>query len=319
MTKQVQADLMLVLVTLFWGVSYWFMDICLGYMDPFGLNAFRFLGAFIIAFVFAFPKLKSVNKETLKYSAILGFILMIVYLGATFGVQYTSLSNAGFLCALAVVLTPIFGFFFKKQKTEKKLILVVILCFIGIGMLTLNEQLRPALGDLFCILCATAYAVDLLVTESAVQKEGVNPFQLGVYQLGFTGLFNLILSIGLEDKGLPADLGFWLPASFLAIFCTGLAFIVQVMAQQYTSASHVGVIFTLEPVFAGVVAYFFAGEILTPRGYMGAILLIFALFIMEIDWKFLLTNKNKNVTGYIQNVETSTSSKKEKKSEDIVK
>jgi drug/metabolite transporter (DMT)-like permease len=31
---------------------------------------------------------------------------------------------------------------------------------------------------------------------------------------------------------------------FLSIFCTGLAFIIQAVAQQYTSANHVGVIFT---------------------------------------------------------------------------
>ncbi len=319
MTKQFKADLMLILVTLFWGVSYLFMDLCLRYMEPFGLNAFRFSLAFLVAFIVAFPKLKSVNRETLKYSAILGFILMIVYFGATFGVQYTSLSNAGFLCALAVVITPIFGFFFKGQKAEKKLILVVILCLAGIGLLTLNEKLQPAVGDLLCILCAVAYAVDLLVTESAVQKESVNPFQLGVYQLGFTGIFNLILALVLEDNTLPKDVEFWFPALFLAIFCTGVAFIVQVMAQQYTSAAHVGVIFTLEPVFAGFVAYFFAGEILTSRGYLGAILLIIGLFIMEIDWKILLKKKEENVTGYIQNLETSTTSLEEENSEEIVK
>lgn len=52
---------------------------------------------------------------------------------------------------------------------------------------------------------------------------------------------------------------------FLAIFCTGIAFIVQAVAQQYTSASHVGVIFSLEPVFAEIVVFFLAGEVLLPE------------------------------------------------------
>lgn len=264
MTKQVKADIMLVLVTLCWGVSYYLTDLSLTELEPFTLNAFRFLGAFLIALVVSFSRLKRVNRTTLKYSCFVGIALVFVYIGATFGVQYTSLSNSGFLCALTVVFTPILAFFFKKQVPDKKLAVVLVLCLTGIALLTLNEELIPAPGDLLCIMCAVAYAVDLLVTESAVAKAEVDAFQLGVFQLGFTGIFNLILAFLYESPSLPESGAIWGAVSFLAVFCTGLAFIVQTLAQQYTSASHVGVIFTLEPVFAGVVAFLFAGEVLLP-------------------------------------------------------
>lgn len=283
MKKQMRADLMLLLVTLFWGISYWLISVSLSEVQPFTLNALRFLIAFLIALVFVFPKLKTVNKATLKYSAIIGSILFFVYIGATFGVKYTSLSNAGFLCALTVVITPILAFFILKQKPQKKLAAVVVLCLIGIALLSLKENLRPALGDIFCIMAAFAYAVDLLMTEIAVGKEQVNAFQLGVFQLGFTGLFNLILAVFTEIPVLPHTAKVWIAVLFLSIFCTGLAFIVQAVAQQYTSASHVGVIFSLEPVFAGIVAFFLAGEILSARAYVGAALLVFSFLIMELD------------------------------------
>jgi drug/metabolite transporter (DMT)-like permease len=54
--------------------------------------------------------------------------------------------------------------------------------------------------------------------------------------------------------------------------------------QQYTSATHVGLIFTLEPVFSAAVAFFFAGERLLPRGYLGAALMLLSLVLMELDW-----------------------------------
>ena len=296
MTTQLKADLMLLSVTFFWGISYWLIDVSLAVMDPFTLNSYRFLIAFFIALAFAYPKLKSVNKITLKYSAILGIALVFVYIGATFAVRYTSLSNAGFLCALTVVITPILGFIFLKQRPEKKLIFVVIICLIGIGLLTLNEELKPALGDLFAIMAAFAYALHLLITESAVKKEGVNVFQLGVFQLGFTGIFNLILALIIEEPVMPKTPGVWGAVLFLAIFCTGLAFIIQVLAQQYTSASHVGVIFSLEPVFAGFVAFFLAGEVLAPRAYFGAALLVSSLFIMELDIpKIIRTIEKKRI------------------------
>ena len=55
MTKQMRADLLLVLITLCWGVSYLLMDISLGDLDPFTLNACRFLGAFVRLFKKKFP------------------------------------------------------------------------------------------------------------------------------------------------------------------------------------------------------------------------------------------------------------------------
>lgn len=293
MRTQVKADLMLVLVTLCWGVSYLMMDICLEEMGVFNLNAFRFLLAFFVALVIAFPKLKNVNKITLKYAFFIGLSLVFVYIGATFGVKYTSLSNSGFLCALTVVFTPLFAFIFKKEIPSKKITLVVLMCLVGIALMTLNERMQMALGDILCLMCAFAYAVDLLITETAVAKEEVNAFQLGVYQLGFTGIFMLILSFIFEDPVLPSSQSCWISAIFLAVFCTGVAFIVQAVAQQYTSASHVGIIFTLEPVFAGIVAFFFAGEILLPRAYVGAALMLIGLLLMEIDVKRLI-NMRRN-------------------------
>lgn len=285
MKKQVKADGMLVLVTLCWGVSYYLMDVSLADLEPFTLNAFRFGGAFLIGLLLAFPKLKNVNRTTIKYSIFVAAALVFVYIGATFGVMYTSLSNSGFLCALTVIFTPILAFFFKKQVPDKKLAIVILMCTVGIGLLTLNEHLRPALGDILCIMCAVAYAVDLLITETAVAKEEVDAFQLGVFQLGFTGLFNLILALIIEEPHLPQSGAVWGAVAFLAVFCTGVAFIVQAIAQQYTSAAHVGVIYTLEPVFSGIVAFFFAGEVLLPRAYVGAVILIASLFVMEIDFK----------------------------------
>lgn len=308
MKTQVKADLMLVLVTLCWGVSYYMIDLCLVEMGTFNLNAFRFLGAFIIAAIFTFPKLKGVNKETLKYAFFIGFSLVFVYIGATFGVMYTSLSNSGFLCALSVVFTPLLGIIIFRQRPDKKMVIIVLICLIGIALMSLNEQLKPALGDIFCLMCAFAYAVDLLITEKAVAKEEVNAFQLGVFQLGFTGLFMLILSFVFEDPCLPSSGIVWGSALFLAVFCTGVAFIVQTIAQQYTSATHVGVIFTLEPVFAGIVAFALAGEILLPRAYFGAFLLLISLIIMEIDVKALVAKiKGKSIENSVAEIEEDSS------------
>ena len=296
MSKQLKADMMLILVTLCWGVSYYLMDVALADLDPFTLNSFRFLGAFVIASLLSWKKVKTVNKETFKYSLLVGFALVFVYIGATFGVKYTTLSNSGFLCALTVIFTPIFAWIFLRQKPDIKLALVVLMCVVGIALLTLKDDFSINManlkGDLLCIMCGVAYAIDLLLTEKAVSHKEVDPYVLGVFQLGVTGSINLLLSFIVETPHLPQTMPVWGAVIFLSVFCTGVAFVVQPIAQQYTSASHVGVIFSLEPVFAGIVAYLFAGEVLGVKAYLGAALMLASLFIMEIDFG-ALKNRNK--------------------------
>ena len=297
MSKQVKADLILVLVTMCWGVSYYLMDISLAELDPFTLNAHRFLGAFVIAGIFSWKKVLTVNRTTLKYSLLVGVALVFVYMGATFGVNYTSLSNSGFLCALTVIFTPIINRLVFRKRAGAKLTLVVIMCFVGIALMTLKddfsintENLR---GDILCLMCAVAYAVDLILTERAVSHEEVDAYLLGVFQLGVTGILNFMLAFIFETPHFPETAGVWGSVIFLSVFCTGIAFVLQPVAQQYTTASHVGVIFTLEPVFAAIVALVFAHEVLSVKAYIGALLMLASIFVMEIDFK-ALTIKKKN-------------------------
>lgn len=291
---------MLILVTLCWGVSYYLMDISLVDMDPFTLNAHRFLGAFFIALVISWNKIKTVNKITLKYSVLVGVALVFVYIGATFGVKNTSLSNSGFLCAMTVVFTPLISRIFLKKKQDKKVVSAVLMCFAGIALLTLKDDFSINMdnlkGDILCLMCAFAYAIDLLLTEKAVSHEEVDAYQLGVFQLGVTGVFNLVLAFVTEQPHFPTSPEIWGAVLFLAIFCTGVAFVIQPVAQQYTTAAHTGVIFALEPVFAAIVAVIFAHEVLSPKSYFGAVLMVASVFIMEIDFS-MLNKKLRHTEG----------------------
>ncbi|MBR5230299.1 MAG: DMT family transporter [Firmicutes bacterium] len=283
---------MLLLVTLCWGFSYYLMDISLEDMDPFTLTAYRFLGAFAIVAAILWKKIKNVNKITLLYSVVLGITLVFTFIGATFGVKYTTLSNTGFLCAMTVVFTPIIARIFLKQKQEKKLVVAVIMCFVGIGLLTLKDDfsinLEHLKGDLLCLLCAFSYAINLVLTEKAVSNKEVDAYQLGVFQIGVIGIINLALAFIMEEPHLPTSANVWGAVIFLALFCTGLAFVVQPIAQQYTTASHTGIIYSLEPVFATVVAVIFAGEILSVKFYIGALLMMSSIFVMELDLKKII-------------------------------
>ncbi len=291
MPQQRKADLALVMVTLFWGVSYYLVDLCLEELQPMNLNAFRFLLAFLVLAPIFRKKLRHISRATLTYSLIIGTLLVGVYAGATYGVANTSISNAGFICALPVVFTPLLDFVFNRRRPDRKLGIALVLCTVGLALLTLNEAFRPASGDLICLICAVCYAADMLVTERAVKSPEVDALALGVCQLGAAGVLMLLVSAVVERPHLPQSPKIWGAAIFLGLFCSGVAFVVQAVAQQYTTASHVGVIFTLEPVFSCIVAFAFAGEKLLPRGYAGAALMLLSLLIIEGNWSSFFKKK----------------------------
>lgn len=66
MKKQLKSDLLLVVVTIFWGTSYYLTDISLSDLPPMCLNAFRFLSAFLVIGLFLSKNLRSLSKETIN-------------------------------------------------------------------------------------------------------------------------------------------------------------------------------------------------------------------------------------------------------------
>ena len=190
-----------------------------------------------------------------------------------------------------IAFTLLLLLFRRTRKAGFAMAVALVLCTVGMGLMTLNGALRPALGDIICLLCAVAYAGDLVLTDRAVHDPQVNALQLGILQLGVVGFVMLGLAFLLEKPCLPQTPAVWGAALFLGVFCSGVGFVIQTVQQQYTSASHVGLIFTLEPVFSAIVAYFFAHEVLQLRGYIGAALMMVSLLVMELDWKSLLRRR----------------------------
>lgn len=228
---------MLLLATGLWGISNCLTSICLNELQPLTLNAFRFITGFLVLGAIYFKRLRGVNKKTLRYSVLVGLSLVVVYAGATYGVMYTSVSNAGFIGAMTVLFTPLFEFLLYRKKPGKKFSFALLLCLIGIAMLTLNETLKPALGDIICLLVPTFYAVDLMLTEKAVADPEVDPLALGVCDLAVVGVVMLVLSLLVETPALPQSPKVWVSALFLGIFCSGVCLVLQSVYQKDTTAT----------------------------------------------------------------------------------
>ena len=280
MNKQLQANFLIVLVALFWGSTYFLTKMAVAELEPFNLTALRFGTAFIITALFFFKRIRKADRTVIKYSIILGVLAVIAVLSMTFGVQYTTASNAGFLISLSVVMIPLISVVVLKKKIKAKLLLSVVLATIGIVCLTLNEQLTINKGDILCILCATSFAVQVLIMERIPKT--ADSVAIGTLQLGITAVVNFILSFFLENFTVPRDLKVWGVIVILGVFCTAFCYIIQIYALKNTSAIQAGIILSLEPVFSAIFAYIFLGELLSKQGYIGAILLFISVILAGI-------------------------------------
>ena len=288
-SKQVTADLMMLVVTICWGSSYLFTKIGLDSLGVYNLIFLRFGIAFILAALIFHKRILKADFKTIKYSFMLGSILFFAFVFLNTGIQSTSVSNTGFLVSLSVVFVPIISAFFLKQKVEKRLMIGVFSALVGIGLLTLNSQLQLSLGDILCIICALFYSVHIIVTGKVTKN--VDSISLGVWQLGFCGAWGLLFTLLFETPQLPQNTNVWSSILALSILCSALGFIVQTIAQQYSTATHAGLIFSLEPIFAAGFAFVFIGETLSIRGYIGASIVLLGILIAEIDFKKILFKK----------------------------
>lgn len=171
----------------------------------------------------------------------------------------------------------------------------------------------PRTGDILCLCVAFCYSIDVLLTERAVHLPDVNPVTLGVCELGVVGIVTLIMSLSIEQPRLPQTTAVWAGALFLGVFCSGIAFVIQTVQQQYTTAAHVGLIFTLEPVFSAIIAYFFVHEVLKPQGYLGAALMLLSLVLMEADFPVKKMPASKNETSKNETSKNESKNEIEKK------
>lgn len=154
MSRKHKADLRILMIAAFWGFSYYFVDVCLKELAPLNLNAIRFGIAFLTLGLYFLKKLPKVNLATLKSSIVIGITLFFAFMGSTYGVKYTTLSNAGFICSLPAVFTSLIGSVLYRRMPKKETVAALALCTVGLALVSLQESFQVAKGDLICVACA---------------------------------------------------------------------------------------------------------------------------------------------------------------------
>lgn len=252
-------------------------------LPPLTIVAMRCGIAFIVMSIIFFKRISKVDKKTLKCSAIVGAILCGIFIGLLYGVKATTASTAGFLTSTTVIIVPILQAFITRKMPSNKIILAVIVVSVGLLLLTDGNIFAFKFGSQYCLLAALLYAIHIIVTNHFAQE--VDTLQLGIYQLGFSTAYAIAGTFIFEMPELPHTSVQWLAVLGLALICSAYGFVMQPIAQKYTTPESTGFLFSLEPIFSAIFAFIFLNENMGLKGYFGAVLILAGVFIANSNYK----------------------------------
>jgi drug/metabolite transporter (DMT)-like permease len=289
--KQIKADFSLFMVTLVWGSTFVLTKYAIDRMPMYNFLAIRFAMAFIVSLAIFHKRMMKINREVLKYGVIIGIMMFFLYAFQTAGLLYTTASKSAFITGMTVIMVPVFSSIIIKRRPERKVAICTVIAFIGVGLISLNGSIDGLnIGDILTLISAFTGAIFIILVGKYTVK--VDSVVLAIIQFAVVSITCAIVSLIFENPVLPPSTMVWADILFLSVVCTAGAFIVQNLAQKFTSPTHVALIFAGEPVFAAIFGYVFIGELLSVQGRIGAALIVFSMLLMEIDLKqFFISQK----------------------------
>lgn len=251
--KSRYADLILVLITAVWGLSFPIMRNSLAYIPEMTYLCYRFSLASLVLLVFFRKRYRKVTKKLLCKGLILGCALFGALSFTVFALQYTSASNVAFITGLNIVIVPLCTGLVFKRKIDRNRKIAVAASVAGLLLISGGVNLNFNIGDGLALLCALCVSAQIILTDLFTGQE--DSVLLGTLQINFaTVIYLLVCFFG--GAGFAFEVQGIVIVTILVtgVLGTALAFVGQTYVQKYTEPDHVALIFILEPVFGAVFA-----------------------------------------------------------------
>ncbi len=267
-------QLALVVTTLVWGATFPATKAVLEQLPPFSFLVLRFLlgTVLVLGVLLALGRRLRLDRNMLRMSAIASAFLFLGYTTQTVGLRYTTASNSAFITALYVIFVPLFLRRFGLRIWVSAGLALAGLWFLVNPTVSLNQ------GDLLNLACAAAFGAHIACLERYTRRG--DTVSLFVWQLVIVTAVmipGMLIESPQPARFAPTAL-LLVTLTITGVLATG-AFAVQMWVQQVVPAQRVALIFSLEPVFAAWLAWYFLGEHLDPTGWLGSGLILIAVLL----------------------------------------
>jgi drug/metabolite transporter (DMT)-like permease len=282
--SRLRADLLLVLVAMIWGAAFVAQKNALAHIGPFTFVAARFSISALLVFPLAWRERRRAPVKPAPCRWVEIVMLCLAFFSAAalqqVGLEKTSVTNAGFLTGLYVVFVPIICRLAYRQKLSVLVFPAAMLSIIGVWLLSGGKGLEINRGDILVLLCAMAFAWHITLI-GRVMKLHRAPFQLSCLQYGAVALLSLFVATATEHPDVNNLLAAGYAILYAGAISGGIAYTLQVVAQQYTPSVDSAIIMSSEALFAALFAAILSHERLTAPGWAGCGLILAAILLVE--------------------------------------
>ncbi|MFF7708014.1 EamA family transporter [Pseudomonas sp. NPDC007930] len=279
-----RADALMLLTAFIWGTAFVAQSAAMEHIGPFLFSGLRFLlGALCLWPLIARQSPEGrepfTDRGLLLAGAAMGLALALGINLQQVGLLFTSVTNAGFITGLYVIIVPLIGLLLG-HATGLGTWLGAALAVLGMYLLSVTNGLQVASGDWLQLLGAFAWGGHVLLVGVFSNRHDV--LRLAFLQFAFCAVASLLLALCFEPLNAAAIVAAGPALLYGGVVSVGLGYTLQVVSQKGAIASHAAVIFSLEAVFAALAGALFLGEQLSGRGYLGCALMLAGMLLAQL-------------------------------------
>lgn len=282
---RLQANLVLLLAAAIWGGGFVAQSTAMGKIGPFWFVGLRFAIAAIAVLPFAVMETRKSAKpatsgEWLSFAAV-GMALFGGAITQQFGLLTTTVTNSSFLTGLYVVFVPVISVIALRRYPHWIIWPGAGMSLIGIFLLSGGRLGNLTQGDLLSIVCAFFWGIQIILAGLFVTTTG-RPLALSLTQFAVCSLCCLVIAPFVEPISIEAIRSAGREILYVGLISSGLAFVLQVIGQRYTTAPQAAIFLSSEALFGGLLGALLLGELLPPAGYLGCAIIFSAMIMVEI-------------------------------------
>ena len=299
----------LILMTIIWGGTFVIVKESLNDISSMLFIAIRFAIASSLLILFLLIKKIKVDTKAILPGIMLGVFLFSGFFFQTIGLKLTTATKSGFITGTLIVFIPFVQILVEKKFPTKGALIGTALVFTGLLFLSSGgssitnfiSELGASfnIGDILTLICAVFFAVHVVYIDVFSPK--YNYWILLTTQLSTVAVLGFIASLlfsGFSVEAIHIDFTKYLIFGLLytSLLATLLNIGFQTKFQKVVSPTKAGIIYSFEPIFAAIFAFFLLGEKISNFGLLGCALIFLGLIVAELFDSYF-ESKNESEPG----------------------
>jgi drug/metabolite transporter (DMT)-like permease len=272
----------LVAITAVWGSTFLLVHWAMEHSGPWFFIGVRFLVAGVISAIIFRRALRGIRWTDIGAGAAIGVMIHLGYGLQTVGLQTIDSSTSGFITAMYVPLVPFAQWAVFRTRPPAMAFVGAGLAFAGLLLIAGPESiltLSLGAGEIATMIATLPIAAEIILI-SVFATRGVDLGRITIVQLFTAGVLG-ILTMPLVGETVPAFSWVWAGAAVGLGVASCVIQLTMNWAQKSVSPTRATIIYSAEPVWAGVVGRI-AGERLPLTALIGGGLVVLGILASEL-------------------------------------